>query len=141
MFLLFTQRFQALINPPTHFWRYLFQSANCSANLSCSEIRISQRETQIQFIVFGTSAVFRLRNFPFGKLPFAPDLNLSNYGPKSYFRPFISYLIGLKLADFQTVSNFSTKNFPTIFPQRKQGKNTSYSPFFIELYTLFRIFF
>lgn len=120
-FLLFTRRLQALMNPFIHFWSFLSQPENYFPDLSCSEIWILRRETQTQHIVFGTSAVSRLRNLPCSKSPFVPDLNLSNFGSKSYFRPFISYLIGLKLTDYQFISNFLSKNFCTIFPRIKVG--------------------
>ncbi|MBC6366733.1 hypothetical protein DDT91_07995 [Algoriphagus sp. AK58] len=45
------------------------------------------------------------------------------------------------MTDFQPDSKFSTKNFPTTFPQRKSHKNTGYPPFYMELCTFFGIFF
>ena len=129
------------MNPFLHFWSFPFQPWNFFPDPSCPEIWLLRREAQTQPIVFGTSAVFRLRNFPFEKLPFAPDLNLSNYGPKSYFRPFISHLVESMLTDFQPDSKFSTKNFPTTFPQIKSLRNTGYPPSSRELCTFFKIIF
>jgi hypothetical protein len=53
------------------------------------------------------------------KLPFAPDLNLSNSDPKSYFRPYISYLVGLNLPDYQDEIKFFSIYFPTFFPPER----------------------
>ena len=64
------------------------------------------------------SAVARPRNLLESKLPFMPDLKLSIYDPKSYFRSFFLLLDELKLAFKKNNSNNFTKNFSTIFTMK-----------------------
>ena len=105
-----------LINPFCAILGFPSQSRNFFPNPSCMELcSFPKKFPNSSPSFFDISAVSCLRDFPKSRSPFVPDLKLSIYIPKSYFRSFFLLLDVLKLLYKKIYSYYFHRNFSTIF--------------------------